>query len=146
VIGFAMWIKAVEKVKSTDPDKVIAALPGIEVTGAVPDVRPFYARATVSVAPLRIARGIQNKVLEAMAMAKPTVATSNALDGISATEQQHLLVANDAPAFAQATIKVLRGNTPDIGRKARENVIAHHAWRAQLARLDAIIERVLLAR
>ncbi|MFZ1990983.1 MAG: TIGR03087 family PEP-CTERM/XrtA system glycosyltransferase [Alphaproteobacteria bacterium] len=123
----------------------LAALPGIEVTGAVPDVRPFYARAKVSVAPLRIARGIQNKVLEAMAMARPTVATPNALDGIFATDGEHLLVARDARAFVQATLTALRGSIPDLGRKARENVIGHHAWRAQLAKLDAIIERVLSA-
>ncbi|HXZ69003.1 MAG TPA: glycosyltransferase, partial [Alphaproteobacteria bacterium] len=123
----------------------LAALPGIEVTGPVPDMRPYYARAKVSVAPLRIARGIQNKVLEAMAMAKPTVATPNALDGIFATDGEHLLVGRDERAFAQATLKALRGDNPDLGRKARENVMAHHAWHVQLAKLDTIIAKVLAA-
>lgn len=123
----------------------LSALPGVEVTGAVPDIRPFYARAHVSVAPLRIARGIQNKVLEAMAMAKPTVATPNALDGISAIDGEHLLVANDASQIAQATLNILRGHGPDLGARARDNVIAHHAWPAQLAKLDQIISKVLSA-
>ncbi|MBW8897819.1 MAG: TIGR03087 family PEP-CTERM/XrtA system glycosyltransferase, partial [Massilia sp.] len=62
----------------------LARLPGVVVTGTVPDVRPYIAHAAVSVAPLRIARGIQNKVLEAMAMATPVVVSPQALEGIDA--------------------------------------------------------------
>ncbi len=118
----------------------LAAQPGIEVTGGVADIRPYYADATVCVAPLRIARGIQNKVLEAMAMAKPTIATSNALDGIFATDGKQLLVANCEADFARATIKALQGHAGDLGNNARENALVHHAWSAQLAKLDAIID------
>ncbi|HEV8128610.1 MAG TPA: glycosyltransferase, partial [Candidatus Eisenbacteria bacterium] len=64
--------------------RALARLPGVSVTGAVPDVRPYLASAAVSVAPLRVARGIQNKILEAMAMALPVVATSAAFEGVGA--------------------------------------------------------------
>ena len=64
--------------------QALAALPGVTVTGRVPDVRPYLAHAAAAVAPMRIARGIQNKVLEAMAMARPVVVTPDALEGIAA--------------------------------------------------------------
>ena len=72
---------------------------GIHVTGTVPDVRPYLAHAQISVAPLRIARGIQNKVLEAMAMAKPVIVSPQALEGISAQAGRDLLLASDASEF-----------------------------------------------
>lgn len=133
------------QIVGTNPSPAVrnlAAIAGVEVTGAVPDVRPYYANAAVSVAPLRIARGIQNKVLEAMAMAKPTIATPNALDGIFATDGVHLLVAGDEEAFARATIKALQGRAGELGQSARANALADHAWSAQFAKIDAIIESV----
>ena len=72
------------------------------VTGEVPDVRPWLAAAVVVVAPLRIARGVQNKVLEAMAMARPVVASPGAFEGIDAEPGRDLLVADDADAQAEA--------------------------------------------
>lgn len=131
------------QIVGTSPAQAVQALTqqsGIEVTGAVPDIRPYYADAAVCVAPLRIARGIQNKVLEAMAMAKPMIASPNALDGISATAGEHVLVAGNEADFAKATIKVLREGAGAMGPKARANVLAHHAWSVQLAKLDAIID------
>jgi len=71
-------------------------LPGVQVTGAVDDVRTWLSGADIVVAPLRIARGIQNKVLEAMAMAKPVVASTAAAEGIDAVDGEHLMVAQDA--------------------------------------------------
>lgn len=76
----------------------LAAQPGVHVTGRVPDVRPYVAHAHICVAPLRIARGIQNKVLEAMAMARPVVASPQAFEGVRATAGQDLLVADGAAA------------------------------------------------
>jgi len=112
----------------------------IIVTGAVPDVRPYYARADVCVAPLRIARGIQNKVLEAMAMARPAVVTPAALDGIAGIDGEHVLVATDEDAFAHKVIAVLQGTAPpSLGPNARARVLSHHAWDAHLAKVDAII-------
>ncbi|MFO1187511.1 MAG: TIGR03087 family PEP-CTERM/XrtA system glycosyltransferase [Alphaproteobacteria bacterium] len=124
--------------------KALASLPGVEVTGAVEDVRPFYAAAAVSVAPLRIARGVQNKVLEAMAMARPVVVTPAALDGIDAMPGEHLLVADMPAAFADAVVAVLKGSAPPhLAANARARVISHHAWAAHLTHLDAIIDAVL---
>ena len=68
----------------------------MHVTGAVADIRPYVAHAAVAVAPLRIARGIQNKVLEAMAMARPVVASPEAFEGVRATAGRDLLVADGA--------------------------------------------------
>ena len=70
---------------------------GIHVTGAVPDVRSYVAKADIVIAPLQIARGIQNKVLEALSMAKPVIASPKASHGINASHNQHLLIA-DTPA------------------------------------------------
>jgi glycosyltransferase involved in cell wall biosynthesis len=124
--------------------KVLATEPAVEVTGAVEDVRPHSAAAAVSVAPLRIARGVQNKVLEAMAMARPVVVTPAALDGIDAAAEEHVLVAEGAQAFAGAVVRVLAGEAPpDLGAKARARVLSHHAWGAHLAHLDAILAQVL---
>ncbi|HEX2117507.1 MAG TPA: TIGR03087 family PEP-CTERM/XrtA system glycosyltransferase, partial [Alphaproteobacteria bacterium] len=86
----------------------LAARPGVVITGRVPDVRPYLAHAAAVVAPLRIARGIQNKVLEAMAMAKTVIATPQAAEGIEGQDGRDLLVPPTADAFAQATVQVLR--------------------------------------
>jgi sugar transferase (PEP-CTERM/EpsH1 system associated) len=87
-------------VVGADPSPAIrklAELPGIEVTGSVPDVRPFVRRSAVMVAPLNIARGTQNKILEAMAMGVPVVTSEIAAGGVDAVAGEHLLVAELAP-------------------------------------------------
>lgn len=122
----------------------LGAAPGVEVTGGVPDVRPYLASAAVVVAPLRIARGIQNKVLEGLAMGRPVVATPDALDGIAAQPGREVLVGADAAAFATAVADVLTGRAPaDLGRRGRRFVLRHHRWDAQLASLDRLIERLV---
>ena len=122
----------------------LAATPGVEVTGAVPDVRPYLAGAAVVVAPLRIARGIQNKVLEGLAMGRPVVATPDALDGIAAQPGRDVLVGGDAETFATAVADVLAGLAPpDLGSLGRKFVLRHHRWSAQLAALDQLIARLL---
>ena len=73
---------------------------GIKVTGFVEDVRKYYQMADVCLVPLRIARGVQNKILEAMAMERPVVSTSMAVQGIDAANSEHLLVADDPEDFA----------------------------------------------
>lgn len=115
---------------------------GIDVTGEVADVRPWLASADVVVAPLRIARGIQNKVLEAMAMARPVVASTQAFEGIDAQPGRDLLVAGDARAEADAVIALLADpvRAETIGRAARVRVEQRYAWPARLAPLDALLE------
>lgn len=113
------------------------AQPGvIVVTGTVPDVRPYLAHCSLSVAPMRVARGVQNKVLEAMAMAKPCVVSPQALEGIEATPGSELVVADDAAAYADAVIARLRSDDPGMGRAARERVTQRYSWQANLANLE----------
>jgi sugar transferase (PEP-CTERM/EpsH1 system associated) len=118
----------------------LARLPDVRVTGKVPDTRPFIRHAAVAVAPLRIARGIQNKVLEAMAMARPIVATPEAAEGVHAIPGRDLLVAADPESMAARVAEVLDGAHPALGRSAHAAVKAGHDWRATLGRLDALFE------
>ncbi|WP_334186741.1 TIGR03087 family PEP-CTERM/XrtA system glycosyltransferase [Noviherbaspirillum sp.] len=118
----------------------LAEMPGVHVTGTVPDVRPYLAHAKLTVAPLRIARGIQNKVLEAMAMAKPVVVSAQALEGIDALPGRELLLAEDAQAFAAKTIGQLKTPDGNIGFHAREKVVALYGWTSNLSRVDALLD------
>ena len=120
----------------------LTSLPGVSVTGRVPDVRPYVAHATAAVAPMRIARGIQNKVLEAMAMARPVVATPGAFEGVRATAGQDLVVAEGAAPMAAAILAVLDGAHPGIAAAGRRAVEQGYAWSATLARLDTILDAV----
>ncbi len=122
----------------------LARLPGVSVTGRVPDVRPFIAHAAAVVAPLRVARGIQNKVLEAMAMAKAVVATPQALDGIDAEPGRDLVVASEADSFADSVADLVAGDAgagDGMGRHARDRVKAAYGWQSNLSALNAILER-----
>ncbi|MGJ9418450.1 TIGR03087 family PEP-CTERM/XrtA system glycosyltransferase [Massilia sp. CMS3.1] len=112
----------------------------IVVTGTVPDVRPYLAHCVAAVAPLRIARGIQNKVLEAMAMARPVVASPQAFEGIDAVNGHELLVV-DAPAdYADSLIELLRSAHPNMGRAARTSVERHYSWPAHLSQIETRFE------
>lgn len=123
------------------PEVKVLASARVTVTGAVSDMRSWLAAADVVVAPLRIARGIQNKVLEAMAMARPVVASSAAFEGIEAQPTRHLIVADDAHAFAGA-IRGLLGD-PDraakLGADARAHVASAYRWDARLAPLAGLM-------
>jgi len=119
----------------------LAALPGVTVTGFVEDVRDYVGSADVCVVPLRIARGIQNKLLEAMAMGKAVVSTPQAYEGLRAQSGRDLLVAADEAAFANATIQLLRDrpSAAVMGRNARLCVERHYAWDRNLSELDDLI-------
>lgn len=111
---------------------------GIVVTGAVVDVRPYLAHADCAVAPLRIARGVQNKVLEAMAMAKPVVLTPAALEGLHATPGSEVLLASNGADFARCVSEILSGRWEGLGRAARAHVGLHHRWTQNLKTLDGL--------
>ena len=118
----------------------LARLDGVFVTGRVLDVRPYIAHATASVAPMRIARGIQNKVLEAMAMARPVVLTPDALEGIDADPVTETIVAGIETAFAAACCRM--ATTTDgaaIGLAARNRIMRNYDWDATLRRFDDIL-------
>ncbi|MGZ3157882.1 MAG: TIGR03087 family PEP-CTERM/XrtA system glycosyltransferase [Burkholderiaceae bacterium] len=124
--------------------QALASLPGVRVTGTVPDVRPYLAYAHTAVAPLRIARGVQNKVLEAMAMSKPVVVSGPALEGIDAEPGRDLLLAEDAKQFATAVLSVLGkssdGSNDKLGRAAREKVETYYGWTSNLSRVDVLLD------
>lgn len=122
--------------------RALASLPGVHVTGAVPDVRPYVAHAAAAVAPLRIARGVQNKVLEAMAMAKPVLATPAAMDGIVPNPRFAALVADDADRLAERTIALLAdGDRDGLGRLGRDWVLEHYDWDTNLRPVAGWLER-----
>ena len=125
------------------PSAVVQALDrqaGIVVTGSVTDTRPYIAHAKMALAPLRIARGIQNKVLEAMAMSKPTLVTSQALEGIAAQVGEEILVADDATTFQQHIRDVLAGRYPNMGESARERVLRDFSWSGNLRVVDELLK------
>jgi glycosyltransferase involved in cell wall biosynthesis len=111
----------------------------VDVTGRVADVRPDLAHAALVVAPLGIARGIQNKVLEAMAMGRPVVASPGAFEGIRAEPGRDLLVADGAEATVRCVLEVLEGRHPGMGAAARALIEARYSWQSALARLDRIL-------
>jgi polysaccharide biosynthesis protein PslH len=123
--------------------RALTALPRVHVTGRVPDTRPHIAHAAAVVAPLFIARGIQNKVLEAMAMARPVIASGPAFEGVRATPGRDLLVADGAEATEAAIRAVLRGDHAGLGPAARAAVACGHDWDATLAPLDAMLRGAL---
>lgn len=126
--------------------RALAEIDGVSVTGHVPDVRPHLADAMVSVAPLRIARGTQNKVLESMAMGIPVVATSQAAKGIEAVPEKHFLIADDPRGFADKVLSLV-GNSElrrGLTEAARQQVEAVHIWPASMAILDSVLAKSVI--
>lgn len=113
--------------------------PDVVVTGRVHDIRPYIANAALVVAPLRIARGIQNKVLEAMAMNKSIVATGMAMEGINAPNGPYLQQSDDAVEFARHCLDMLA--QPTAQNQNRQWVIDHFTWPATLAPLLSMVRR-----
>jgi sugar transferase (PEP-CTERM/EpsH1 system associated) len=124
----------------------LGSQPNVVVTGTVPDVRPYLTQATVAVAPFRLARGVQNKVLEAMAMGLPVIGTTEAFKGIAATEDDGIRIAKDPFSFAQHIIKFFQDSKTlrqQTGQQARRYVEQHHRWQDQGARLERLLEEVV---
>ena len=111
------------------------------VTGRVDDVRPYFDAAAVAVAPLRIARGLQNKVLEAMAMGLPVVASSAAFNGINAEAGRDLLVADDPASFSRAVLSLLDepARRERYAEAARTCVERNHDWGQILDGLERVV-------
>jgi len=127
-----------------NPAPAVQALAGedVVVSGTVPDVRPYLAHADLVVAPLRIARGIQNKVLEAMAMARPVVAARACVEAIEAREGHELLAAESAEDYAQAVSNLLQQaeHAAAVGAAGRQRVLDAYSWDARLAGIDQVLE------
>ena len=114
---------------------------GVRVLGEVADLRAHLVRAQISVAPLRIARGIQNKVLEAMAMGVPVVATPAAVEGIQVTDPEEILIGNSPGNFASHVVTLLhdRQLRSRVAKKARNRVAQSYSWKKTHACLDLLI-------
>jgi len=136
--------QAVFTIVGSKPAPEIMRLKGkddIDVTGFVDDIRLYYARAAVCVAPLRIARGIQNKILEALAMAKAVVCTPNAFEGINAAPGQDLLVHDSAEQFASAVAGLLKDlpARKKLEENSRKCVEKFYHWDANLSLLENLL-------
>ena len=116
-------------------------IPNVHVTGTVPDVRPYLSEAIVAVAPLRIARGVQNKILEAMAMELPVVGTTPAFQGLPVSSDYGMYLANEPEEFANAVVKLL--TNPDRarrdGRVARQFVMSRYDWSVILKEFEQVL-------
>ena len=119
----------------------LARLPGVRVTGSVPDVRPYVRAAALAVAPFRVARGLQNKVLEAMALRRPVVGTAVGFQGTVATPDDGIRIADDPARMAADIVQLLRGRDlrSDAGERARAYVERNHRWEVHGHRLESLL-------
>jgi len=127
--------------RPSDDVKRLVELPGVRVTGAVEDIRPYLTHAAFAVAPLRIARGVQNKVLEAMAMGKVVLATPAAVDGLRQPTVLSPWVAGEPSIMAAYAQRLLtETDHEEIGRASREYVLRYYNWSRNLERVITLLE------
>jgi sugar transferase (PEP-CTERM/EpsH1 system associated) len=122
--------------------KNLETLGGVTVTGTVADVRPFVTKAALTIAPLAIARGTQNKILESMAMGVPVVCSPQAAGGVDAVPGEHILVAA-TPKETEAAIKALLESSDmrhRLALAARARVLSHHTWASSMMQLDRVLD------
>ena len=134
-----------------DPSPAVRRLgeiDGVTVTGSVPDVRPYVRRSAAMVAPLNIARGTQNKILEAMAMGVPVVTSRVAAGGVDATDGEHFLVASSPDELARSILRIIDDPVERrrLSAAGRARMLTHHAWERSMQRMDGIIDRCLAGR
>jgi polysaccharide biosynthesis protein PslH len=139
------------RIAGSNPPADIRALerdPAITVSGHVPDIREEIGRSTVAVCPMTVKVGVQNKLLEAMAMGLPAVSTTLGVAGLNAEPGRDLLVADDPIQFAEDVCRLLQDGDlrTKLGQRARGYVENHHRWEMAVARLEAIYEQASLAR
>ena len=130
--------------KSPSPDvRALATEPGIEVIGSVPDVRPWLHRSVCAVVPLRIARGVQNKVLEAMSCGRPVICSPAPLQGLAVEPGLHVLKADSAEDWVSAIGRVFEDVClqQELGMAASAFVQLHHSWDQCLAPLEQLTAR-----
>jgi sugar transferase (PEP-CTERM/EpsH1 system associated) len=124
----------------------LASVEGVTVTGAVPDVRPYVRNSALTIAPLKIARGTQNKILESMALGVPVVSSRVAAAGVDALPGEHLLVADTTDEWCGTLLTLLADPTERarLAHAGRERVEARHAWSSAMARLDDIVAQCVV--
>lgn len=138
------WTKLRFYIVGRSPAPAVLALASdhVVVTGTVPDVRPYLRHAAVVVAPLRLARGIQNKVLEAMAMGLPVVASQECAGAVDAVPGRDFLTAASIEDYQRQIEFLLRSpeNAAAMGKAARDQVLARYSWDAHLSVIDRYLE------
>ncbi len=121
--------------------KSLEEIEGVTVTGSVPDVRPYIMRTAAMVAPLNIARGTQNKILEAMAMGVPVVSSTLAAGGIDALPNEHFLIADTPDTYAHQLLSLME--SPELrdrfAQAGRERVLSHHNWQDSMTKMESLI-------
>jgi len=119
----------------------LSEIPGVEVVGTVADVRPYLARAAIVVAPLRIARGLQNKVLEALAMGKATLASPQALEGLRDPQDLPAIIASSAREWINLTDDLIANSEHrrELGIKGRQYVERRYSWETSLSQFERLL-------
>lgn len=139
----AKWPALRFHIVGRSPTPAVRALAGqyVNVTGTVPDVRPYLQHAAAVVAPLRLARGVQNKVLEAMAMARPVVAARTCASVLDVEPGVHLAAAETPDDYVNEVSRLLDNGVAaqQMGNAARARVLQHYAWSARLNCLDTYL-------
>jgi glycosyltransferase involved in cell wall biosynthesis len=122
----------------------LAALPGVTVVGAVPDMRPELALARVAVAPISVGGGTRIKILEAFAAGRPVVSTRIGAEGLAVTDGDTAFLRDEPAAFADAIVRLLHDQplAEAMGARARALVVQRYDWRASAERLEALVQRV----
>jgi sugar transferase (PEP-CTERM/EpsH1 system associated) len=126
--------------KPTAAVRALDQCPGITVEGGVPDIRPYLKHASVAVAPLRLARGVQNKVLEALAMNLPVVAAPQALQGLDGELPKTVRVAATEGEFITQVLDVIRNSKRISGNFGRRFILENYDWDTNLSVFECILE------
>ncbi len=146
-----VWQRCAEAklvIAGKDPATQLRALatdPRIEVTGTVPDLRPYLAKATVAVTPIRYGVGIQNKVLEAMAMVTPVVSSPQAISALQLQHEEGVLVAETPTSMAEAILRLITDGAlrQQIGQAGRHYVEENHDWNIITQHLVAVYQEAM---
>ena len=122
----------------------LAELPGVEVTGYIDEILPYYHKADIFVSPLQIARGIQNKILQAMACELPVIASSMGAEGILYENGINILIADTQDEFISQVERITQdtGLRQSIGQNGRRLIEDHYSWESHLMVMDDILKKI----
>jgi glycosyltransferase involved in cell wall biosynthesis len=119
----------------------LATIDGVEVTGTVPDIRPYLQRAQVFICPMRTGAGIKNKILQAWAMGKAIVSTNEGSGGLKVIDGKNIVIRNTPQSFATSVVELLRDPVKacQLGVAGRETVLAHYTWAAKAEEFEKLM-------
>ena len=131
-----------------NPSKSIRSLgklSGVKITGSVPEVRPYLWESCVNIAPLNIARGTQNKILESLALGVPVICSELAAQGVDVIPGEHLITASSPNEYANAILSIMdsKEKRQTLAKAGRNRVLTNHSWSSSMKKLDGIINRCL---